>query len=288
MNLPPEIVVVIIAGVVGWSIVSSIVSYLKKQRALGRGDSIGEASPPEASEADEAAARRREELRQLAQGRMQAGARPAPPTQAEPTNLSMAERIARARAKEQYQARVEAMRQGSPAPPEQTQPQTAEPSSRRGGRARVAERQARREAETAARREAELREVARREAAHREAARRRAEIDAQAERQRRAQQQAQRRPAQRPQPTTPLPPPQPTTPRPRTHVEHSQARDDDRIARQTLLGTMPASEVSRGAGGRGTAALLRGRSLREAFILKEVLDKPVALRSTESGLFIDP
>ncbi len=214
---------------------------------------------------DDAASQRREQLRQLAlqRQRQQAaggGSMNAPmPAGAEPTNLTMAERIARARAKEQYAQRAEALRRQREASASQAEDPRASQ--------RVAAERARQEARARAQLEAER---------------------AREERARRAREQAQRaeqeKRRQRREPATRGPA------RPRERAAAAAP-----VARKSLVGTIAAGSAAAHAtplahavqvGSVGGGMTLDRAALRQAIILKEVLDRPLALRGpVQQGSF---
>ncbi len=192
---------------------------------------------------DDLAARRRAELRAQAQARQQGAA--APSGGVDPSNLTMAERIARARAKAQYENRQTQIQQETPPGRE------AESAARQRAEAEAA---ARRRAEQ----EAQARQQEQRRAAERQDAQRRAERSArqkaEAARRQRVERSRRARESQRVQAAV--------TPRPAA-----------RSAKPQAIVLEPMTPIDEAGG-----LVFDRQSLRQAIILKEVLDRPVALR----------
>lgn len=212
----------------------------------------GEASAAPAS-LDDVAARRREQLRELARQRQQASSTPptapqrpqhAPAGSADPTNLTMAERVTRARAKAQYEQRAQEMRS-----------QQAEAARRQG---EVAQRQrddTRQRTERDTRRQREARERATR-----------------------AEEEARRRAAQR-QPLAQPRREEQAAPAVTAAVQlAAMERTADAAYRMQPGGTAP-----RARGAAAGALAFNATSLRQAFILKELLDPPLSMRDAAAG-----
>lgn len=217
--------------------------------------------------AGDAVRARREQLRQLALQRQQQGGVPpvAAPAPVEPTNLSMAERIARARAKEQYARRAEALRKqqaggGRPAAPASRGGQSAAERERA-----IAMERARREAR--ARAEAEM---------------------AQAQRQRQLQQQAQHAQQEARRRAAAAARKSGAGPQPGTGVQREQ-----RLRRLVSLPGVAGAAAERAAGVSSARSAVRApmgvsfgldhRSIRQAIVFKEILDRPLALRGPEQS-----
>lgn len=224
---------------------------------------------------DEVTRRKRQELQELA--RQQRGAQASAGGDVDPGNMTMAERIARARAKQQYEQRAAQAGQGRQAAP-QSQPL---PSAQRqapargpsGGRAGAGPRQERAEA---LRRKME--------------ARRQQQQQAQARRQQQIQQaKAQRSaPARQPRPATgQVPRGQNLSPQDQVHRRVSNADQSPMkigsARRQAEAGSPPAVTKRRANAAGLNFAKLSQADLRRAFILKEVLDRPVAERDPLAG-----
>ncbi len=237
-------------GIVVVSIVGSMIGNVLKQQKEKRDREVGGSE-----ELEEMAARRREQLRQATRQRGQPQAQ-APQTggtaSGEPGNLTMAERIARARAKAQYQQRG----QSSGRSAEQAQAQAQAQLQRRQ---RMAQAQQQQQAQQQARQRAQ------------QQARLRAQQQAQQRaRQQRAQAHAQVQAKARQQGTLlhdQLPSQQQPASQP-TRTVRSPRRVKPRPA------PVPASAII----GRDTGRVLSHANLRQAVILKEILDKPLALR----------
>lgn len=248
-------------ALVGATVIGSWIGNIKKkQQELRRHD---EGSG--ALELDELAARRREQLRQVSRQRVQAnqpaGASGVSGGAGEPGNMTMAERIARARAKAQYEQRT----QGAGRLTQVPQPQVPNEAQRRALSQRQAELDRRHQATAQAQQQAQ------------QQAQRRAQLQAQQRaRQQRAQvhAQAQARARQRGRLMhAPVLVPEPTTSTIRRLVPDKPARRQKPTPQPT-----PAIE-SVGVNLRGP---LSRDELRRAIVLKELLDKPLALRRMES------
>ncbi|MEM1109655.1 MAG: hypothetical protein AAGH99_13300 [Planctomycetota bacterium] len=221
----------------------------KKRREASRqaGD-----SPQGGASLDEIAARRRAQLQDMARQRgggrgTSAGPGTAAGAGDDMANLSMAERIARARAAQQAQTRGAPAKpnpRANPLPSERPAPRRPEPT-RTQSRA------------DAARQRAELQ---------------RQQREALARRQRQATQQAQR---SRPPAPRPVSPPQPAAqPKKevRRTVEDTSALEVGSARRQREVAE------SQNAGPLINFRKLSRKDLQRAFILKEILDRPVAER----------
>lgn len=244
----------------------------REQRGLRRGSS-GEAKV----DLDEVAAQRREQLRQMARQRMQQGGRGASASQGgaasggggqDLSSLSMAERIARARAA----GRGESADQS--------------PDLRQSGwedqQAEARRRAEQREQERRRREQEERREVQRRERA--EAERRRQTEARRREREQQAQQRArqQRRQAQQRQARQQRQTQQVTARRQEAIAPITDEGGARQSRGQVSRATKPGPRVwgARTAGGPSAhlMAMLHGPGLRDAMVLKEILDRPIALR----------
>jgi hypothetical protein len=244
-------IALVVASVIG----SWIGNAKKKHQAQRRID-----EGPDTLEIEEMAARRREQLqqtsRQRAQTQMQSG-----DAVEQPATMSMAERIARARAK----AQQEQSSQGEGRPVEISQDHQPNEAQRR----------------VLAQRQAELNR--RRQLAAAEA-QQRAQLQAQRRAQKQAQQRARQQHAQSHAQVQsqarrsgkllhePVPVSKATTASPRQVAR-------DRSAKRAKPTTQPVliSEVTELIP-RGT---LSRADLRRAIVLKEILDKPIALRDTQ-------
>lgn len=244
---------------VGAMVIGSWIANMKKKGAEQRKRDEGPAS----MEPQEVAARRREQSRQASRSRVQAsqGGSSAGYSAggAEPGNLTMAERIARARAKAQYEQRA----QGSGQPAQRAQPQVPNEAQRRA----LAQRQA---------------ELQRRQQAAQAQANQRAQQQAQ----QRARLQAQQQRAQAQAHAS-------AQAQARRHGvllhDHAQAPAPiESTTRRLVPGTStpkrpPSPPATRPAASRLlTSASLSRDDLRRAIVLNEVLGKPVALRD-EAG-----
>lgn len=279
-----DVIEVIIYGIgavifVGSMISSSLSKNKKKGGGAKRRPRGGRADSGGRPSMDDLAAKRRRELQQKAQQRRQGGgsppSRPGSPggPTPDPSNMTMAERIARARAKQQYEQRAQGQPRRGPSLPS---PDEVEAERQR----RQAAALQRRDQEAALARQ-EQRVRAQREA---DEARRQ-----QAARQQAARQQAARR-------AKPSRPARPAAPRPGHGIN---VPDHEEVHRLLEDASPPAgaTEVGIAEIGSGRKRRRRGKSsrsslidfdrlsradLRRALILKEVLDKPVALRDASS------
>jgi len=240
---------------VGATVIGSWISNMKKKGEAQRKRDEGPAS----MEQQEVAARRREQLREASRSRVQASqggssagySAGGGSSGGEPGNLTMAERIARARAKAQYEQRA----QGSVPPAQRSQPQVPNEAQRRA----LAQRQA---------------ELQRRQQVAQVQANQRAQQ--QAQQQARLQAQQQRAQAQARQRGVLL-------------HDHTQAPGPTESTTRRLVPSTstpkrpPSPPAARPAASRLlTSASLSRDDLRRAIVLNEVLGKPVALRD-EAG-----
>ena len=232
------------------------------------GDASGRAADTEGSRdarLQELASRRREQLRQLAQQRGE-----------QPTNLTAAQRTERSRARTLYERRAEALRraqsQGRPAARESRPPlaQPVDPAQAR----RAAQGRAAAEAPAEAPVLGHAAETARRQ--REEQAQREQRLNALAQRE---QQQDAARQHRREQRDAQL------GAGAREVVERSARRDDDSSGTRRIVtnadATVPTTD--RGSGVRFKAAL-RGRSLRDAILLREIIGPPKSLRPDDELL----
>lgn len=246
----------------------------KNQRARDRA-AVDSASGGRPS-LDEVTRRKRQQLQELARqrGGTQASADGASGGQADPGNMTMAERIAQARAKQQHAA---------PAGPARQAPSQGLPSQQRQAPARGASgAPAQQQRAEALRQQLEARRLQQQQAKARR------------------QLQIQKAKAQRPAPGNAAPPRRQApasrqvphgiaTPehqevhRMVTNAEEAPAVTK-RSRRQTEIADRGAGDrpAHRNAGGLNFAKLSVA-DLRRAFILKEVLDKPVSERDTSAG-----
>lgn len=234
--------IVILAFVVGpW-----IGSVLKKS---GEQRQREEGGVEVSAELDQMAAHRREQLRQAARQRTRMQA-PSGLSPGEPGNMTMAERIARARAKAQYEQRA----QGEARPTQASQPQVPNEAQRRV----LAQRQAA-EVQQRAQQQTQRR-------AQRQVQQRTRQQQAQAHAQ--AQAQARQRGRLLHEPT---PVPKPTTSTVRRLVPSRPKRSKTPPAHPVPVATFGTLDLSKP---------LSRADLRNAIILKEVFDKPIALRDS--------
>lgn len=246
--------------VIGATVVGSMVGNLKKksndQRKLDEG--------PNAAELEQMAARRREQLRQASQSRAQVSAEgQAGRASGEPGNLTMAERIARARAKAQYEQRAQG--DGHPSQPQQSQvPNAAQ-------RLALEQRQAELERQQqAARAQQQAQQQARQQA--QQSAKQQAQQQTrrqQAQAHARAQAQARQRGTLIHENVAVAEPTESTT---RRIVK------DRPVKGRTLQSTQPVQTGALGPINSGSMSL---GELRRAIVLNEVLGKPIAMRESE-------
>lgn len=240
---------------VGATMVGSWIGNAKKKQQEQRKRDEG----PAAVELEEMASRRREQLRQASNQRAQAQNQPRA-AGGEPGNMTMAERIARARAKAQYEQRAQS--KGRPA--QVSQPQVPNEAQRRVLAQRQAELERRRQA-------AQAQQQAQQQAKQQQAQRRAQQHARQQQARAHAQAQTQARRSGR-LVHEPSPVPEPTTSTTRRLVPERSSR---RVTRKPEPVLIPAdsSPIPHGP--------LSRADLRRAIILKEVLDKPLALRDTQ-------
>ncbi len=244
-------------ALVGATVIGSWIGNIKKNQAEQRKRDEG----PGALELEEMAARRREQLKQASRQRVQANPS-AGGAAGEPGNMTMAERIARARAKAQYEQRT----QEAGRPQQASQPQVPNEAQRRALAQRQAELDRRRQA---AANQAQQQQRAQQQAQRRaqQQARQRAQAHAQ------AQAQARRRGTLL---HDPAPVPEPTASTTRRLVTDTPAKRRKPATSPVLV---PA------AGDVIPQGPLSRADLRRAIILKEILDKPIALRETQTYSF---
>lgn len=244
--------------VIGATVVGSWIGNLKKQSNEQRKRDEG----PNSLELEEMASRRREQLRQVSGSRAQTpgggGA-----SGGEPGNLTMAERIARARAKAQYEQRAQGAGQSSQ-PPQVQAPNEAQ-------RRALAQRQA----------ELEHRQ----QAAH---AQQQSQQQARQQTQQRAQQQSQQQARRQ---------------RAQAHARaQAKARQRGVLVHENVAVPEPTESTTRrivkdrpdrsrakqpaltpqvGAVGPILSGSMSRSELRRAIVLNEVLGKPIAMRESE-------
>ena len=179
----------------------------------------------------------------------------------EPGNLTINERDERSRAKAEYERRAAALRAQRRADQAPPQPPSAE----------------------AQRREASQREAARRQVAQQQAQQERDEQEQRQQQQRRAARAAQaktRRTASGQVRDRHIQPQEP-----HLHTVESPVAahpGSQQLGKMTRQRTVKRERKAPAAGGDvPLSAMLRGRSLRQAFVLKEILDRPMALRNDE-------
>lgn len=276
-----SLVQVLVYALFGVIFVSTMVKNIIKEnkKKARRKQASGEAQPGGGASLDEIAARRRAQLQEMARQRGggkvgghsggSSGGRPEALVGDDTANLSMAERIARARAANQRQTPRSGLAQASQAPP--ARPSVAP---------QVAGASAREQRAAAMRQRAMQREQQRREAL--------------AARQRQTQQaRTPQRPAPPAQPARrPLPPvqtPHPVSVQPHAEVHRMVADAQPEVSKKSSRRHHSASieaeraiQVDRGGAGASKTLLNFGKlsqaDLRRAFILKEVLDRPLAER----------
>ena len=278
----------LIAGAVGVVIVvgSMIANWLKAQSEAKRQQQEGEAAGDdemdgaergEAMSLEQRAASRREQLRREIQHRQAGGGA----GRQEPGNLTASERSERERAREAYRRRAEQLRQGGGG--------TA--SSREGSDRVGPERRGRVEDERRAQESAEA-EARRRREAYAERLRQRQAEEASA-RERRVREMAARQGVSGRSSNQPIGPGagemSPETLHVLDHAKEAAARIKDSAAitgASAVIGGGSGllGEVRRTSRGGGMKLKLGSRaSLRQAIVMKEVLDRPLALRDPEAG-----
>ncbi len=245
--------------IVGATIVGSAIGNMKKKSQAQR--KRDEGHNPE--QLEQMAARRREQLREASRGRMQtsAGGGDASAGGGDPTNLTMAERIARARAKAQYEQRSERSTQPAPQEPNEAQ--------RRALAQREAELQRRREA---ARAQQQAQERARQQAQAQQRARQQAQ-------QRARQQQAHTRARQQARQRGVLVHEHVVVPDP----SESTTRRTVPTRKPRRASTQPVQLQPMPFSGSAITGNLSRDDLRKAIVLNEVLGKPVSLREGEGS-----
>ncbi|MEM9418641.1 MAG: hypothetical protein AAGA25_06225 [Planctomycetota bacterium] len=268
-----SLVQVLVSGIIGVIFVSTLIKNAIKESQKNKGQ---QGLPPGMAEdgggpsLEEIKARRRAQLQEMSQQR---GGRQAPPSSANAgdANLSMAERIARARAAQRGQPPQPQARAGNPLPSEVSPQRRADPRPAPAARGAQAQQQ---RAEALRSRELQ-RQQQRREAL---AARQRQIEQAKAQRTQTSRQQ----PA-RPQPATtqrrPLPPVQ--TPHPKKIQPHEGVhRMVEDAAVQEVGSARREKELAQQDASSQLINFnkLSKKDLRRAFILKEVLDRPVVER----------
>ncbi|MEM0913025.1 MAG: hypothetical protein AAGK09_00265 [Planctomycetota bacterium] len=280
-NIGAVIFVLLIVG----SIVANIVRA--SQKANQEGSSEEEGSQP--SRPEDLAARRRAEMSGRGVSARTGGG--------DPSNMTMAERIARARAKAQYEQRSADLTRGvGRTPAEEVEVELVETGDRSDAfeqaeqrrREQAAAMEQRREAE---RRQAEMAEQRRRQQ-QAEVARREARERRQAE-QARAQQQSQQSPSrqqgrQASQPRQGQQFQRPSRRRRPSAIENDGSATD--AIRQGEVGTGKTAPgmagTSTGSGGKASVfgVRLTRRTMRHAIVLREILDPPVSLRESGTGV----
>ena len=209
------------------------------------GDRTFESSSSHKPNANELAAMRREKLQELAHKRRAAiSDRSTPSSQSEPSNLTMAQRVERARAKTQYKKRAQDLQQQRQA---SQQPQQAAQT-------------------TTARQRAQQRKLARKQAL--------AQKRAQALQRQHAAAQQQRSAA----PQKPTPPKRLVKSKPQ--LTSFEAEHDQGIVHRHVPDAPTTVKK------KSTPHLQRvgASSLRQAIVLKEILDRPIALRDSSAGI----
>ena len=235
----------------------------KSQNQRARNRAAADTSTGRRPTLEEVTQRKRQELQNLARqqrGDSVAGGRPPADGGADPGNMTMAERIARARAKQQYEQRAAQAGQGRAASASgSASPAPRSAPSRSGTNAQQRRAEALRQ-KLEARRRQQQQALARR------------------------QQQIQQAKAQRP--SRPAAPPRRPAPvsdgmgdRPDHEEVHRRVANLEETPPLKIGSARRRSETA--ASGRGVGlnfAKLSTADLRRAFILKEVLDRPVAER----------
>jgi len=243
-------------ALVGATVVGSWIGNIKKQQQEQRKRDEG----PGALELAEMAARRREQLRQASRQRTQANTSGGGLT-GEPGNLTMAERIARARAKAQYEQRTQDAGQRA----EASQRQVPNEAQRRVLAQRQAELEHRRQAASSQaqqRSQHQAQQQAQRrgsQQARQRATQQRAQAHAQAQARARRSGRLIHAPSAAPEPTTST-----------THRLVTDSPTKRKPTAQPVLVPVTDDTIPRGP--------LSRADLRRAVILKEILDKPIALR----------
>ena len=251
--------IVVFAAVMLGSALSNLKKKSQEQRKRDEGDSV--------RDLEQMAARRREELRQMSSGRAQAQGPVG--SAGEPGNLTMAERIARARAKAQYEQRAQHGAQRG----QRARPQEPNDAQRRALAQRRAELERRQQAANA---QQQAQQRARQQAQQR--ARLQAQQQAQAAqaRQQRAQTHARAQAQARQRGT--LIHERVMAPEPTESTTHRLIPDATTPKRSSPIGSAAPTRASV----TGLLASISRNDLRKAIIFKEVLGKPIALREGET------
>ncbi|HEX7009042.1 MAG TPA: hypothetical protein VF184_03615 [Phycisphaeraceae bacterium] len=198
--------------------------------------------------------RQRQDLQTITQQRMEISAQQ---PSSEPTNLTMAQRIARARAKAQYEERARQLRQAQ-------QQQQQRPQTIPGLRTPPADLQAQ------ARMRAQAQAAQRARQQQQELARRRALLQAQQEAQRRAQEQ-RRQQILRQQQTQ--------------QQALARRRQQERLSLERVAPPMSLVQPAKPKRPALRIGPITPQSLAQAVILKEILDPPLALRESPVANF---
>lgn len=261
-----EIITWVVVGVVmfvGW--LAKTIAENKQRREAQDRITEGKASQggSQPSKVDELAARRRAQLQELARQRRgeSAGAQDPSPMAREPGNLTINERDERGRAKAEYERRAAALRaqraaDQAPARPPSAEEQRREGSQREAARTQVAQRQADQEQA-----EQEQRQQQQRRAARAAQAKTRPTASGQLRDRHIQPQESHLHTVESPVAAYPEP------------------RQLGKMARQVTAKRKRKAPAT--GGGAALSAMLRGRALRQAFVLKEILDRPMALRNDE-------
>lgn len=285
----PIIAILVIFGPIVANVIRSINQAQKRQQGSPPPDA--DVPPPSRrSRLDDMAARRRAEL---------GGGRPSGAGGGDPANMTMAERIARARAQAQYQQRSDEMTRGGPSRPgaDEVEIEIVEVDDPFASEIEAERRRREQDAELARRR---AQERQRAEAAERRR-REQAEADRQARlRRQQAERSRQTEPSRRES--------SPRRPR-QTQAQRSSPRRSSALTRRSSaagIGDLDADAITRGEVGTGQSAKrmhgeggqssgapggaavfgvrLTRRTMRHAVVLREILDPPVALRQSSSNV----
>lgn len=253
--------IITIILVVGW-----VVKGLSS--AVGNNDEGQKRPSRSLEEWDDLQAKRREALsdQQQAMSEMRAEN-----SSQNPAQMTMAERIELARQRARQQAGL----------PDQDDQQA---EALRRARAKAEQQAQRQRQETAQRQRAQQERAARQERAERERiqqkrrrqAQQQAEQEAQAKRKHRSKQQRRSRSKSQPRATT------------GSKREKAVAQSMQRVHKGHVQSSPAVTKLADRPTAEGTAAslgLLDRQSLRKAFIMKELLDKPIALRDPQAELF---
>ena len=218
---------------------------------------------------DDLQAKRREAMSEQQQALSEMRAESSAP---DPSQMTMAERIELARQRARQQAGLPAQ----DAPDASAQRRERELAERRAQEQREAELRARRrraEQERAAQEQRAQADRAKQQ--RRRQAEQQAEREAQAQRQRRAKQQRRSQSSGTKRATTGSKR-ESVVAESIQRIHQGQEHGDQKTSRRSKPGAMPASAVKLG--------LVDRNALRKAFIMKELLDKPVALRDPQADL----